>query len=697
MSNKRLNRQLLFLEVMVSSPENNAKIIQRAEDGYKQDKQFWSEIYTKARDDMFFLSDDKNAQWDSSALTARSEAGRPALTIDQLGQFVHQVSNDIRMNTPTIKIIPNGSDSSVETADVMKGLIRNIEYVSNADEAYDTASNNSVKSSLGFIRVENDYVDDSSFEQELKITRVVNPLNIWIDSGSIEVDGSDATRAIEIESLQVSAFKKKYPKADPVSFADEDENKDKDLKDEEFVNIATYYEIEEESKDVGMSEDGEMQEYQEGVEYSARRTMKKKKVMKYVLSGNEILEQTRFPGKYIPLIPVYGEEAWVDGKREIYSLIRKSKDAQRMFNFWKSLETELLMKQPQAPILAAGGTVENYEDDWKSPDKAMVLRYDPVDVDGNAVAKPERLSPPTIPTGIVNAARATVDDIKASMGMYGASIGARSNETSGVAINERKQEGEVATFHFGDNLNKSITHVGKILVCAIPEVYDTARVLRIIGEEDEAKEVGINGKMVKDQEETFDLRKGKYDTKVVTGASFTTKRQEAAQFFTSIVEKQPQLMEVMGDLLFKNMDFAGAQGMAKRMEKIIDPKFLEEEEEAQVDPEKEQMGVVIQEGLQQMEQMQAAMEELQQQLDDKEAELLLKAEAEQNKSDDNDKKINIELMNAQTNREKLIMEYQLKTEAIALKREEIAQKAQERQDNMRLKNSQAESEIPSGS
>lgn len=681
------------------------KTIKRAEDNYKQDRQFWSDIYTKASEDMFFQSDDKNAQWDSTALTNRTDEGRPSLTIDQLGQFVHQVANDIRMNTPTITIIPNGSDSSIETAEILKGLIKNIEYVSNADEAYDTASVNSIKSSIGFIRVENDYIDDSSFEQELKIRRVVNPLQCWIDCASTEVDGSDATRGIEIESLQVSIFNKRYPGKEPVSFADEDENKNKDLKDEDYVNVATYYEIIEESKDVGVSEDGEMQEAQEGVEYKARRTMKKKKVMKYVLSGVDILEKAVFPGKYIPLIPVYGEEAWVDGKREIYSLIRKSKDAQRMFNYWKSLETELLMKQPNAPIMAVGGTTENYADDWKNPNKSMVLRYDATDADGNPAPAPSRLAPPTIPTGIVNAARATVDDIKATMGLYGASIGARSNETSGIAIERRNQEGEVATFHFGDNLNKSITHVGKILVCAIPEIYDTARVLRIIGEEDEAKEVGINGKTVKDQEATFDLRKGKYDTRVVTGASFTTKRQEAAQFFTSIVEKQPQLMEVMGDLLFKNMDFAGAQGMAARMEKIIDPKFLVEEEEEEVDPEKEQMAMVIQEGAQQMEQMQTQIEEMQEKLESKDAEILIKAESEKSKAQDDYRKTEIDLMNAKTNREKVTGDYQTKMEMVALKREEMAQKERDRQEQLLLKaheikrseDAQQESEIPSDS
>ena len=582
-------------------------IVKIAKDKLAADKETWGDIYKKAREDAKFLSDDDYAQWDEADYTSRVNSGRPALTIDQLGQFVHQVANDIRINTPTINVIPAGLESDQGTAEAYKGIIKGIEYASSADNAYDAAVFNAIKQSIGFIRVDHDYVDEESFDQELKIKRVVNPLSCWLDGASIEVDGSDAKHGTIIEKIRVSEFKRQYPGKDVACF--EVDGDTYNHQDDEFISIAEHFVIEEKEKTISIDDNGKVIDVEEGAPVKKVRKVKERKVMRYKLSGADVLEETSFPGKYVPLIPVYGEENWIDGKRFIFSLIRKSKGAQRMFNYWKSLETELLMKAPQAPVIAAEGQVEDYAADWLNPSKAAVLRYKTTDLQGNQVGAPQRLEPPTIPTGVVNASRGAVDDIKATMGIYNASLGMRSNEQSGVAIAQRKQEGDVATYHFSDNLSKSITHVGRVLVCAIPEIYDTARVLRIIGEEDEPKEIGVNGEMVEGQEKPIDLKKGKYDVRVVTGASYTTLRQESVAALQSVFQASPDLMSIMGDLYFKYADFAGAQAMANRMKKVVDPKFLEpderEEEEPQIDPEKEQMAQVIQQGLAELQTLQA--------------------------------------------------------------------------------------------
>lgn len=586
-------------------------VIKEARDRWCRDKDAWKDVYARAREDQHFLSDDAYAQWDRRDYDSRVTTGRPAITIDQLTQFVHQVANDIRMNTPSINIIPS-TGGDVDTAEIFKGIIRNIEYASNADDAYDTAVLNSIKSSIGFIRVDHDFSDDLGFEQNLVIRRVNNPLSCWIDADSIECDGSDAKHGTVIDRISLSQFKRLYPGHDPVSFDGEQV-----YGKEDHVLVAEQFFLEEEQKEIALLPDGSVVEYQKGIEFSAKRTIKKIKVKRLKMTGADVIGETYFPGRYVPLVPVYGEEAWIEGKRHLYSLIRKSKEAQRMFNYWKSLETELLQKQPQAPIMAAYGQVEDFKDDWTNPAKSMVLRYKTIDAEGNPVGAPQRLEPPTVPTGFINAARGAVDDIKATMGMYNASLGQRSNEQSGVAIAQRKQEGDVATYHFGDNLVRSITQVGRILVNAAPEIYDTPRVIRMIDGEDNPKEIGINGAMAAEQEKTFDLNKGKYDVKVVTGAPFTTRRQEAAEFFTQIISKNPELISVMGDLMFKNMDFAGAQQMAERMKKIIDPKFLEEGE-AEEDPEKQQMTEII-------KQLQEQLVMAQQEAQSKSADVQIKA------------------------------------------------------------------------
>lgn len=657
-------------------------IIKRAQDNYQRDKSHWADIYDRARDDLKFLSDDDNAQWDSKDYDARVKTGRPALTVDQLSQFVHQVANDIRMNTPTINIIPAGTEANIETATIFKGLIRNIEYISNADDAYDTASLNSIKCSIGFIRIDHDYVDDKSFEQELLIKREINPLSILIDCDSTACDGRDMKHATILDSILVSEFKKQYKGKEPSSFG---ESESKEKKNDEYVTIAEYFEFDENVKTIGINELGEVEDVIDGKDYKTTRPVKNKIVKRYKLSGADVLEETTFPGKYIPIVPVYGEEAWIDGKRNIFSLIRKSKQAQQMYNLWKSLETELLQKQPNAPIMVAEGQIEDYADDWKNPAKAMALRYKTTDAKGKEVPPPQRLAPPTIPTGIVGAARSTVDDIKATMGLYNASIGARSNETSGVAIQARNQEGDVATFHFNDNLIRSITQVGRILVCAAPEIYDTARIVRIIGEEDEPQEVGINGQMAEDQEEVYDLTKGIYDVRVVTGAPFTTRRQEAVTFFSDIVAKQPELMQVMGDLLFKNMDFAGAPAMAERMKKVIgaaNPQLLEDDTQKEIDPEKQQMAVALEQGQKMIQQLQNQMQEmaadaqteintLQMELDNKERELEIKSGSEMTKASAEDRKMDIEILKVKIEQKKAEDEYRFKMAALAIKDKEL--------------------------
>lgn len=635
-------------------------IVEKARKDFKSDQKAWSDIYEKASEDLYFLSDDPYAQWDEKDYQERVRTNRPALTIDQLGQFIHQVANDIRMNTPTINVLPSDGESSVETADVYKGLIREIEYRSNADDVYDTASLNSIKCSIGFMRVDHEYEEDG-FNQVLVIKRIVNPLSVWIDSNSIECDGRDAKRATILEQIKVEDFKKQYPKFDPVCFESDDKNKK--YKDGDTITIAEHFYIEEQQK-VITSEDG-----------TQTRTITKPIVKRCKLSGKDVLEETIFPGKYIPIIPVYGEESWIDGERHLFSLIRKSKSAQQMYNYWKSLETELLMKAPQAPIMAAEGQVENYAEDWKNPNKTMVLRYKAKDSDGNVIGPPQRLEPPTIPTGIVNAARQTVDDIKATMGIYNAGLGQIDNAVSGVAIQGRQREGDVATYHFADNLVRSITQVGRVLVSAIPVIYDTPRVLRIIGMEDESEIVGVNGISAPDQVDdagmpkTIDLLRGKYDVRVLTGASFTTKRQEAAQFLSQLVQTNPDFIKIMGDILFKNMDFAGAPAMAERIKKIMDPAILEENK---VDPAVIQMQ-------QQLQQAQALNAALQQQLMDKQAELQLKAQSEMNDSQESKAKVQVQLAELELKRRQAEADIALRNRELDIRAQELGLKQAELQ------------------
>lgn len=633
-------------------------LINQAKKRHKHAVDAWADIYQSAKDDMLFLSDDDNAQWDDRDFAQRRGSSRPALTIDQVSQFVHQVENDVRMNTPTINVIPGGKDSDAATAEVFKGLIKNIEYSSGADICYDTALSSAVRCGIGFIRIDHDYSDDETFDQDLIFRRVPNPLNVFIDPETIDPNGCDLKYATVIDKILASDFKKKYKGFEPVSFESDDDDASGD---DEYISIAEHFYIEDRETEISQEYEGE----------TKTRKSKKTIVHRLKMTGKDILERTVFPGKYIPIIPVFGEEHWVSGKRKLFSLIRKSKDAQRRYNYWVSLETELLMKQPKAQFIAAAGSVENYKEGYNNPDKASVLLYEANDARGNPVPPPMPLPPPSIPSGIVQAARSAIDDIKATMGLYNAALGMRSNEQSGVAIAQRKVEGDVATFHFGDNLKRSIEQCGRVLVSAIPEIYDTARILRIIGDDDEAKSVGVNGEVADTQPVTFDLKKGKYDVKVITGAPFTTRRQEALVALQEVFKAAPDLMTVMGDLYFKNADFSGAQAMAERMKKVIDPKFLDEETPNQNDPEKMQLNQALQQSQAAMQAMQVEMMNLQNQIKDKQADIALKAQSEQNDAQESKAKIEVQLLELRLKEQELAAENQLRLMELQLKEQEL--------------------------
>lgn len=624
-------------------------IVEEARAKYEADRQHWGENYRKGEDDLRFQSDEEGAQWDVKELQLRTKEGRPIVTIDQLSQFVHQVANDIRQNTPTIDVLPAGEEASVEDAEILKGLIRGIEYDSVADDAYDTAALSAVRCGIGFIRVTHDYADDNSFNQLLAIKRVVDPFACYLDGNSIECDGRDAMHCTIVDKYPLALFKKKWPKKQPVCF---DSGSDYSSGKEGTVSVAEFYKIEETEKRVAMREGSdEIVDYDasEEASYVVDRTIKQRRVLRYVLSGAEVLEEGIFPGIYVPLVPVYGEEMWIKDKRYLYSLIRKAKQGQQHFNRWKSLESEMLLKQPQAPVMAPEGSTEDYADDWLNPTKVGVLRYKLYDTQGRQLPLPARLSPPQIPAGFINAARESVDDIKATLGLYNASIGNRSNETSGVAINARKMQGENATFHFPDNTVRSITQVGRILVFAAHEVYDARRIVRIIDAEESSRLVGINGALTSGQKASHFLTQGRYSVRVSTGASHATKRQEATALYGDIIRMNPQMMMYMGDLFFANSDVAGAPAMAARMKKLLPPQ-LKEEENGGDDKQK---------------QMMAMLEKLQQ---EKQA-LAAQLEAQQGEH----------VTRMETERFKLTSEAQLRAKELALKERELAIKEFEAQ------------------
>jgi len=575
-------------------------------------------------DDLRFYggSPDNQWQWPADVLQTRGAVqgqtinARPCLTINKLPQHVHQVTNDQRLNRPSVKVIPADDKADVDVAEVFNGVIRHIEYMSDADVAYDTACENQVAFGEGYIRLITEYCDENTFDQDIKIKRVRNSFSVYMDPMIQDPTGADACWCFITEDLTKEDYERTYPDAAPISTLMSLGVGDQSIAQwigEDTVRIAEYFFVEYEKQTLhlypgnqtafaGTPEDKMLREMF-GKPIRTREA-DRKKVKWCKINGYEILEISDWAGAYIPVVRIVGNEFEVDGQMYISGLVRNAKDAQRMYNYWVSQEAEMLALAPKAPFIGYGGQFEGYEQQWKTANTNnwpyLEVNPDVTDGQGAVLPLPQRAQPPMASSGLLQAKAGAADDIKSATGQYNASLGMTSNERSGRAILARQREGDVGTYHYVDNLARGVRHIGRQLVDLIPKIYDTARVARIVGEDGEPDTVKLNPmqeepiKRIVDQngvliEKIYNPSVGKYDVRVITGPGYATKRQEALDGMTQVLQGNPALMQIAGDLLVKNMDWPGADEIAKRMKKTIDPKILADEDDPQLAAANQQM------------------------------------------------------------------------------------------------------------
>lgn len=576
------------------SVEELSEFIQTAMDRFDTAATATSTIRSKSLDDIKFSHNDDNYQWPTALWQERIRWKRPALVINQLPKFIRQVTNETRQNRPSIVVHPVDDGADVDTAEMIQGLIRHIEYDSDAAIAYDTASDFQVRGGYGYFRVIPEYEGDLSFTQDLKIKRVKNPFSHYPDPDAQEPDYSDARWWFVTEDMSLSKYKELYPKSKLAGIsqfsatgnAAEWMNKDN-------IRVAEYFYFKIERVEIAQLADGsvvESDQIPEGAEVVQKRSAEKKQLKWCKINAVEILEQTDIPIPWIPIIPVIGEECDVNGKRMIKGMVRDAQDSQRQYNYMKSAQTEVIALAPKSPFIAAEGQIKGYEAVWQNAniDPESVLPYIPVSNGGTLVPPPRRdVAEPAV-QAVTQAAMQAAEELKAVTGIYDASLGARSNETSGKAIVARQKEGDTANYHYADNLARSIRHLGRILVAWIPFVYDTERTVRILGEDMSAKMVKVNSQhsppdqqMLEGQKQIYDLSAGKYDVAISVGPSFNTKREQAVDSMTQMVQAVPELFKVAGDLLVTNMDWPGAQQLAKRLKAMLPPQIQQEEGDSQ--------------------------------------------------------------------------------------------------------------------
>lgn len=605
------------------------RILSLARDRFQQAVDATRDLRDKALDDLRFVTGD---QWPDSIRRQRDQDGRPCLTINRLPAFVKQVVNDQRQNRPAIKISPVDDQGDPDTAEILAGLCRHIEANSAADVAYDTAFESAVRCGFGAFRILTDYTAPDSFDQEILIKRIRNGFAVYFDPTAQEPDYSDAKWCFVVEDLTPEAFKAAYPGSDLAGLNSFESvgNRAPGWITPSGVRVAEYFYVEEKPVTlclVALPQGMVVMpkpEVPAGMMIMKERDTTQPMVKWAKLNGLEVLEARDWPGKYIPIVPVLGDEAEVDGQIVLASLVRHSKDAQRMLNYWKSAETEAIALAPKAPYVAAEGQLEGYEDDWKNANTRNLpyLTYNPRAAGGVVLGAPQRQTAEPAIMAITNAAAGSIDDLKGTMGIFDASLGAHSNEQSGRAIMARQREGDNATFHFQDNLSRAIRHCGRIILDLIPKIYDTERVVRILGLDGEAETVTVNAPTKhKGTERIYDLTTGLYDVVVSTGPSYGTKREQSVGAMLELAKAYPPLMQVAGDLVVKAMDWPGAEALAERLQAALPPE-LRPKDEKQQGPDPQQMQMAMQQLSQQHEMLVGRVHELQDALESKQSELM---------------------------------------------------------------------------
>lgn len=537
-------------------------------------------------------------QWDDDIADERKLNNRPALTINHTNVNCTRVENTLRQQRPRIKCHPVGGGARIEDAQVVNGLIRHIETLSNASVAYDRAGKSAINIGWGYCRIVSEYIDPKSFDQELKILPITNPFTVYMDPSAIMPAGEDQQWCIISETMKRRQYRLKYPKADNCEWRGGDAPGDMSLdwENKEEIRLAEYYRIHETRDTLYRMSDGRewlkselpseesmaasgftIQIGDDGKPISRPTT--RRQVEWYRLNGKTIADRRVIPGKYIPVVRCEGNVVDVNGKVVRKGMVEDLMDPARMFNYWRTSETERYALAPKAPWVMAEGQDDGHPE-WDTANQNAYSRlvYKPVKDDaGNALPPPMRQPPLQIEAGMAQAAQGAYADFQAVSGMPMENPAEQQRIVSGNKYLQRRQGIQDLThFQYYDNQTYMIMWVGIILLELIPHYYDTERMQRIIGEDGTPQMVKINEKEpVEGQDPQAaaiynvknNLQLGRYDIVMDTGPGYQTKREEGTEAVLGLLGTAlaEPIVKVGADLIVRNMDFAGADDLADRL------------------------------------------------------------------------------------------------------------------------------------
>lgn len=582
-------------------------------------------------------------QWDENLKVIRQQDQRPMLTINKTQVHCLQIVNDARQNKAGIEVRGVGDEASEEAANILEGIIRHIEYKSNAQAAYDTATYFQVFGGWGYIRVHVDYASSDTFDQDIFIERVPDPLNVYLDPDIQQYDGSDARYGFVFQDLPRKEAEAKYGR-----YKEAFETPALDGADawygENYVRICEYFYKGDKTDTLYLMQDGttlrrsEMADEPKASLVLKKRDVTEPEVQWCLIIGNTVVEKKPWLGCYIPIARVIGQETVIDGQLDRKGHVRCLIDPQRMYNYNSSGAVEFVALQSKTPYVAAVEAIDGYETQWASANTAnhSVLPYNAFDDQGNPVPKPERQQPPNAAAGHLEGMKIAQEEMMMASGQYQAVLGEPSNETSGKAINARQRQGDNATYHFIDHLAQAVRFVGRICLDLIPKVYDTPRVLQVLGKDQTLYKVQIDPQhpvaattQQDPQADDFDPQQiaavlnpsvGKYDVISDIGPSYATQRQEAFNAFSQILAQNKEAFTLVGDLWAKAADFPGADELAKRLANMV-PMQAKGGPPPEVQQLQQHMQQAAQAGNAQIQMLHDELMKLQQKLADKAADI----------------------------------------------------------------------------
>ncbi len=594
------------------------KIVHEAKTRFRRCEDWEANARELFEDDNKFVhgDSDNGYQWPDTVRLNRDQ--RPCLTINKTRQHNLQIINDAKQNKPSVKIRPVGDNATFEAAEVYQGIIRHIEYISNAQVAYDTATTFQVNCGIGYWRIVTDYAGDDSFDQEIFIRRIKNPLSIYIDPDINEKDGSDARYAFIFDDMPVDEFKASYPKYMDMANTSMFGNKADNWIDDHHVRVAEYYRAVEKKdtlialKDPNTGETSFVRKSKLNKELvdavvddptTKTRSITDTEIEWLLIVGHKIAERKKWPGRYIPIVRIVGEEYTIDGKLDRKGHTRNLKDPQRMYNYWTSSATEQVALQGKSPYVGPAAAIEGYEPYWNTANVTnySVLPYNHLTDEGKEIPAPERAQPAVMADAFLKGMEVSANEMMMVSGQYESTFGEPSNERSGKAINERQRQGDRATYHFIDNNAVGIRFTGKILLDLIPKIYDTKRIIKILAEDGTETDIQLDPQaqqahqMQENKQEQkasiiFNPNIGKYDVMADVGPGYATKRMEAFNALSAIMQENPEIAKLVGDLWAENSDFPTADKVAERFRNMLPPQALGQGMPPGMQQMQEQMG-----------------------------------------------------------------------------------------------------------